>query len=1082
MKKNLNCYWLNKPHSGFQKLFLTMKIASMILIFSFLKLSATSTYSSNIDELQQLKVSGKVTDETGRPLPGVTVHVKGTTLGTLTDASGKYAINNLTQNDTLVFSFVGMTTQEIPSNGQVQIDVVLKEKSIGLEEVVVTGYSTQRKKDIIGAVSVVDMKSFQSLPTGSGVVALQGQASGVNIISNGAPGSESQIYIRGIGSFGNTSPLVLIDGVEGDLNNINSTEIESIQVLKDAGSAAIYGVRGSNGVIIITTKKGIVGAPVVTYDAYAGLQIPLSGNPLNLANSADYAKMYSIAYPEYGEFTNGIPDYMYRNAQSGSAHWANSGDPAVDPSKYNFDAANPTNNYIIAKTSKPGTNWYQECFKPAMMTNQNLAVSGGTDKARYMFSLNYFDQKGTLIETSLKRYSVKINTDFNIGKNIRIGENLYIYSTSNEGYSNTYEDNAISQCARTNPLIPVNDIQGNFAGSFSMPILDNELNPVALQKQTDNNRNNTWAIFGNAYAEVDFLKHFTARTSVGGNFSNKYWTYFSYNHYFDLQNFAGLNSLDVSSGNDLNGIWTNTLKYGNTFGKHKLAVLAGSEAVQYSGSSLYGTRSDFFSTDFNYLLLQNGSMRNDNSSNSYINTLFSLFSRLDYSYDDKYLLGLTVRRDGSSKFGSDRRYGMFPSLSLGWRISGEPFMKNNVFWIDDLKIRASYGVLGSQANVDNANAFTLFSSTISGSNYDINATNNSSQQGFYQSRNGNIRTSWEKDIVSNIGLDATILNNKINFSVEYYKKSIKGLLFPEPLLATVGGAAAPSVNIGDIQNTGVDISANYRDKFGQDLNFTIGVNITSYNNKVISIPGSAGYFDNAESQSGYLCRNQQGHPVSSFFGYEVIGLFQSDADVAASPTQQDAGPGQFKYKDVNGDRVITPDDRTFTGNPNPKFTYGINLGLNYRNFDLSATFYGSQGNKVYNLTKWYTYFTSWRHDGLNNNVLNAWTPTNTNTTIPVLIGIPSFSESSVPNSWFIEDGSFLKLRSLIIGYTISPSVLERLKIKKLRVYMQATNLFQITKYSGLDPEVQGETSAFGIDEGNYPNNQKQFLAGVKVSF
>ena len=539
----------------------------------------------------------------------------------------------------------------------------------------------------------------------------------------------------------------------------------------------------------------------------------------------------------------------------------------------------------------------------------------------------------------------------------------------------------------------------------------------------------------------------------------------------------------MNYGNDLYGIWTNTLKYDNTFGKHKLAILAGSEAVQYSGSSLYGTRSEFFSTDINYLLLQNGSTQNNNSSSAYISTLFSLFGRLDYSYDDKYLMGITARRDGSSVFGAEKRYGVFPSISLGWRISNEPFMKNNITWINDLKIRASYGELGNQSNVNGSNAFTLFGSAVGSSYYDIGATNNSSQQGFYQTQIGNAYTSWEKDIVTNFGIDAAILNNKVDFSVEYYKKAIKGLLFPEPLPATIGQAAAPSINIGDIQNTGVDISANYRDKLGQDLSFTIGANITSYNNKVMSIPGSAGYFDTGDNgRTGTVCRNQQGYPVSSFFGYEVIGLFQSDDDVAKSPIQQDAGPGQFKYRDVNKDGEITPDDRTFIGNPNPKFTYGINLGLNYKNFDLSAVFFGSQGNKVYNQTKWYTYFTSYYRDGLNNNVLNAWTPENTNTTVPALIGNSSFSENGVPNSWYIEDGSFLKCRSLTLGYTLPSGTIKKLKINKLRVYVQVVNLFQITKYSGLDPEIQGSASAFGIDFGNYPNRQKQFFAGVNVSF
>ncbi len=1085
-------------YCSLMKTILIMGIGIVLLIPNILQ--ANTTYATSIHpmndlkivvasdnlilpaEEQQGKITGTVTDENNIPLIGVTVLVKGTTNGTRTDESGKYTLNNVPQNATLVFSFVGMNTQEIATIGKMQVDVVLIESMLGLDEVVVTGYSAQRRKDITGAVAVVDMKSFKTLPTGSGVVALQGQASGVNIISNGAPGSGSQIYVRGIGSFGDTRPLVLVDGVEASLDNINSNEIESVQVLKDAGSSAIYGVRGSNGVVIITTKKGKAGAPVVTYDAYVGVQMPLSDNPLNMVNATDFAKLWSIAYPKDGTFTNGIPDYMYRAASGGGAKWANEGDPAIDPAKYNFNAADPTKNYIIVKVNKAGTDWYEEVFKPAMMSNHNLAVSGGTDKSRYMFSLNYFDQKGTLMETYLKRYSSRINSDYNIGKNVRIGENIYIYSTDNNGYNNTAEGNAIMQCIRSNPLVPVYDIGGHYAGTFSLPIIGNWLNPFALQKQTDNNRNNTWVISGNAYAEVDFLKQFSARTSFGGGITSNYSTNFVYNRYYNVEGFTNPNSLAENSGNSQYTIWTNTLNYSNTFGKHKLAVLAGSEAVQYQGRSVWGTRSDFYSTDFNYLLLQNGNININNSSSAYINTLFSLFGRLDYSFDDRYLLGLTVRRDGSSKFGADSRYGAFPSVSLGWRISGEPFM-NNVSWINDLKLRASYGVLGSQSNVSGDNAYSLFGSAINTSYYDIGITNSSSQQGFYQTRNGNTNTSWEKDIVTNIGIDATILNNKVDFSIEYYKKAVNGLLFKQPIPATAGGAAAPYINIGDIQNTGVDISANYRGQIGQELNFTIGANITSYNNQVINIPGSAGYFDAGPStRTGTLCRNQEGQPVSSFFGYDVIGLFQSDDDVASSPTQKDAGPGQFKYRDVDKDGKITPDDRTFIGNPNPEFTYGINLGLNYKTFDLSAVFYGSQGNEVYNLTKFYNYFISFYKGGLHNNVLDAWTPTNTETTTPVLIGNSSFSENIAPNSWYIEDGSFLKCRSLTLGYSLPSVAINKLRIKKFRVYVQAVNLFQISKYSGLDPEVQGGASAFGIDFGNYPNNQRQFLAGVNVSF
>lgn len=407
----------------------------------------------------------------------------------------------------------------------------------------------------------------------------------------------------------------------------------------------------------------------------------------------------------------------------------------------------------------------------------------------------------------------------------------------------------------------------------------------------------------------------------------------------------------------------------------------------------------------------------------------------------------------------------------------------NIHWLDDLKIRGSYGELGNQSNVSGSNAYTLFGSDVSSSYYNMSgAITGDSEQGFYQTRYGNSNTSWERDIIYNLGIDATFLKSKIGFSAEYYQKSIKGLLFTQPTLATAGGGTPPSVNIGDIQNTGFDILANYRGRIGSDLNFKIGANITSYKNEVISIPGSAGYFDTAGSRMGNLIRNQEGHAVSEFFGYEVIGLFQSAEDVANSPTQQGAGAGQFKYRDVTEDGEITTDDRTFIGNPNPNFTYGVNLDLSYKNFDLSAVFYGSHGNEVCNHLKWYSYFTSYYHNGLSRDLLNAWTLENPNSTVPVFMGASSFSENGVPNSWYIEDGSFLKLRSLVLGYTFPPYILERLKIKKIRVYLQATNLFQITSYSGLDPEVKGSSSNFGRDLGNYPNNQREYLVGLNVSF
>lgn len=1029
--------------------------------------------------LSEKTIAGRVTDaEKGEALPGVNVLLKGSTNGTVTDVNGRYTLIIPEGPASLVFSFIGYVSQELVISSQSVLDIALVADVQSLSEVVVTGYSSERKKDITGSVAVVDMKAMKSIPGGSAVRALQGQASGVNVISSGVPGGGSTINIRGISSFGNTQPLVMVDGVEANLNEISATDIESIQVLKDAGAAAIYGVRGSNGVIIVTTKKGKTGAPKISYDTYFGQQVPLRGNVFNMLNPEDFARLSKIAFPSSVLFKDGLPDYLYSGP--GVSGTGKEGDPAVDPSKYLLDTSNPANNYLIQKVNKEGTDWFHEIFKSAPIQEHNVSISGATDKASYLLALGYLNQQGTLIETFHKRVSARVNTNFKIGKNIRVGENLYLYSTKNPGFANQAENNSISHVYRQMTLLPVYDIGGNFGGMFAGPDLGNAANPVAMQKRTVNNRGNTWNIVGNAYAEVDFFKNFTVRTSIGGSINNRYNMSFEYNRYNDREGNTSLNGLGESSGYATNTIWTNTLNYNNRFGAHYLKVLLGSEAILNYARTVSASRSGYFSTDFDYLVLGNGTSNINNSSSASENTLYSMFARVDYAFNDKYLLGATIRRDGSSRFGSEKRYGVFPSFSLGWRLSEEAFMKD-INWLNDLKIKGSYGILGSQNNVDPANAFTLYGSGIGSSYYDITGSNTSAKPGFYQTRNGNRNTSWERNIVSNFGLDASVLNNRLEFSLEYYKKSINGLLFPLPLAATAGAAAPPTVNIGDIQNNGFDLSSTYRGKLSDDFLFTIGANITTYKNKVVTTP-DPGYFDTADSRNGNLVRNKIGHPVSSFFGYQVMGLFKNEADVMASPTQNAAAPGRFKYEDIDGDGAITAADRTFTGNPNPDFTYGLNVGFNYKGFDFSSIFYGSQGNEVFNLVRYYTHFYSGFRGGKSNVLLDAWTPENTNTTVPVIEAAGNFSTSSVPNSYYIENGSFLKLRSLILGYTVPSNILQKIKANNLRLYVQASNLFTITKYTGLDPELMGESSAFGIDRGNYPNNQRTFLLGLNISF
>lgn len=1026
----------------------------------------------------QQQVTGKVTDgSNGEPIPGVNVRIEGTGNGAITDLDGIFRLEVPGSDAVLVFSFIGYVSQRVTVGNQTNVNIALKPDEKVLEEVVVTGYSSQRKKDITGAVAVVDVEALQSIPAGSAENALQGQASGVNVITPGTPGGKSNVFIRGVSSFGNTAPLVLVDGVQAELNDIRSEDIESIQVLKDAGAASIYGVRGSNGVIVITTKKGRAGQPTISYDSWTGVQLPLPGNPFNLLNSEDFARLTLIARPGSNLFKNGMPDYIY--AGPGVSGTAMEGDPAVDPSLYNLDPSNPSNNYLIQKVNKEGTNWFQEVFNPALQTNHNLTASGGTDKSSYLFSVGYLNQQGTLMNTHLKRYASRINTEFKPRENIRIGENAYIFYKDNLGIGNLSEFNAISDSYRIIPIIPVYDIMGNYGGTFGGPELGNSQTPVALQGRTANNRNNAWNVVGNIFAEVDFLSHFTARTSFGGTINNQHSIGFNFNRYNDREGSTSPNSMNENSQYNSSSIWTNTLTYNNVFGQHNVKALVGTEAIRNYGRALGGGAQNFFSTNFDYLILSNGTSNITNYSRAYETALFSVFSRLDYSYNDRYLLGVTVRRDGSSRFGAETRYGIFPSYSAGWRISSESFM-NNVSWVNDLKVRGSYGIMGSELNVNPANAYSVYGGGFRNAYYDIGGTSNSIEQGFILDRNGNPRTSWERNIMSNIGIDATVFDYKLNFSVEYYNKSVDGLLFPQPLPATAGNAQPPTINIGDIQNRGLDASVTYRNSIN-DLHYNIGVNFTSYKNTVTSIP-NPGYFETSSSRIGNLVRNQEGQPVSSFFGYEVVGLFQSEEDVEASPTQTGAAPGRFKYRDVDGDGQITPDDRTFFGDPNPDFTYGLNLGLTYKSFDLSTIFYGSQGNENLNLVRYYTDFFSTFVGGKSNVLLNAWSPENRDTTIPVIEGESSFSTSGVPNSYYLEDASFLRLRSMILGYTTNPKALQKVGLSKLRVYLQGTNLFTLTKYTGLDPELGGNSANFGIDYGNYPNNQRSFLFGLNLSF
>lgn len=1045
------------------------------LCFMMLLLVSSSIFA-------QKQVTGKITDPNNQPVPGSTIMVKGTTVATQANEAGEFSITVPSGKNILAISSVGFETQEVNVANQSTVALALRATASSLNEVVVTGYTTQRKKEISGAVSVVNVNALKQQPVGTMEQALQGQASGLTIISSGQPGAASDIRIRGITAFGNNAPLVIVDGIRASLHDINSADVESVQVLKDA-SAAIYGVAGSNGVIIITTKKGKTGRARVTYDGFYGVTTRGPGydmaSPLEQANAIWLQQRNSgIANPSSRQFGSGanpvLPDYLTPTG-------AFEGNPLADPSKYNI------NTNQITRANKEGTDWYKEITRNARRQSHNVSVSAGSDKSSYFFSAGYFDEEGIARFQHLKRYSVRANTQFNIKNNIRVGENVYMFYKENPTFGNQSEGSPFTTAFREDPIIPVYDIMGNFAGTKSQD-LGNARNPYADISRTQNNRGRNWDVIGNVFAEADILRHLTARTQFGGTINNNHSFNFNYVGYENAEGNTGVNSFSENGGYNSSYTFTNTLAFGNTYGSHNIKALIGTEAVRYYGRSVGATRSDYFSENPNYFIINTGAGTQSNSGSAYQSALWSQFARVDYDYAGKYIIAGTIRRDGASVFAEDVRFGYFPSVSAAWRISEENFLKG-VSFINELKLRYSWGVLGSASNVNATNPLNLYASRLGRSAYDIAGNSFNPVVGFFRSNLGNPATTWEEDIITNVGFDAALFKNKVDLTVDVYKKKVSGLLFgasgTQYDRIFVGDASLPSINIGDMQNTGVDANITYHGDLGSGFKFDITGIFTSYNNKIVDIPG-AGFFQGPQIRNVRITRNEEGHSVGAFYGYNVLGIFQSADDVSKSPTQTGAEPGVFKYEDVNGDGKITIADRTYIGDPNPDFTYGLNLGFTFKSFDFSAFFFGSKGNDIYNQTKYFTDFPDFFKGGLRREVaLNSWTPTNMNTNIPKLKTTGSFSTDAETNSYFVSKGSYFRAKQMQLGYTLPTSLLSRFGIDQTRFYIQGVNLFTITKYDGLDPELPssniGATVGFGIDQGNYPNT-RGFLLGLNLKF
>ncbi len=1064
---------------------------------------------------QDRKVAGTVSDAKGGGIPGVSVVIKGTTTGTTTDVNGAFSINVKSGNAELVITSVGYVSQSIAVGNRSTISVTLDEDVSQLSEVVVTGYTSQRKKDITGAVAVVSAKELTAVPAASVTQMLQGRAAGVTVGNDNSPGGGTMVRVRGFGSTNNNSPLYVIDGVptQGTLNQINPNDIESMQVLKDASAASIYGARAANGVVIITTKRGGEGEPKISFDMYTGTQYV--GKLLDLLNTKELGQYYFESEAGAGRDASVTsPSAQYRFAKDGTQTIADYIYPNVYgalPTNFTYtnDIANPRFNidaFNITKDNKEGTDWQNVIFGPAKISNYQIGATGGSKFGKYAISANYFDQEGILRYTGYKRYSVRANTEFKKGA-LTFGENVTVSIDERIGIpsGNNSESNPIMFAIRVQPIIPVFDITGGpralggsnlsdlngFGGSRGRN-LGNAPNPLARQWREKDNPVTSTRIFGNVFAEVEIAKNLKARTSLGFEYNN-----FNQSAYFNRDIEAvearNANSLTVSNSFDRAVTWYNTLNYAKKWGDHDFNVLVGTESVSTYGFGFNAARSNFAFDDLSYRYLNNGfpAGLSNGGAGATITALFSQFGKLNYSYKDFILADFTLRRDGSSRFGPSYRYGVFPAFSVGARISELDFMKNATF-INDLKVRAGWGKTGNQLIPSVYNASTLFTPDPNNNMYDITGSGTSLAAGFDLTQFGNANGRWETNTSTNIGFDASLFNNKLDVAFDWYTRTTSDMLTQVPIPRTSGTGSVDFVNIGEVNNTGVDLNVTYRDQIGQ-VRYAISGQISQYRNEVVKLND-----DPKASIFGFTTRlpaisvTRAGLPIASFFGYVIDGVLKNDAEAAAAtqiPGYTRAGV--FNFKDISGpdgvpDGKINASDRTIIGNPHPDFTYGLNLNLGYKNWDFTVFAQGVQGNEIFNYLKYWTDFNTFQGNRSKDMLYNSWKKQGDVALLPRLNAGDTFSQQI--STYFVEDGSYMRIRNIQLTYTIPTSVLKKIKLSSMQVYVQGQNLFTFTKYKGLDPDINIRNSGadnqdthMGIDEGAFPV-ARSYNVGLRVGF
>ncbi|MFD2934241.1 SusC/RagA family TonB-linked outer membrane protein [Spirosoma flavum] len=1035
---------------GFLRIFLRHGLYQLILI-STLTIIARA-HNAPADQ----PVSGLVLDEKGSPLTGVNIQIRGTTRGTTSDARGAYRIEVPNGSTILVFSYIGYKKQEITVNNQSVINVSMESDAGSLEEVVVVGYGTQKRSSLTGAVSSVTPKDLTALPVPNVTSALQGRVPGVSVVNNGGPGSTPIVQIRGVGSINYASgPLYVIDGVPtGDLNSFNTNDIESLEVLKDASSAAIYGSRASNGVILITTKKGSRDGKVrITVDTYTGTQS--AWNKVDVLNRDQY-----VQYATTLTTNAGIPV---------PSRLSNLNTPIYAGATQTF-----------AQTE---TNWQNELFQKASISQHQISLSGGGAVSRFFASASYFKQNGIMKGTDFERGSLRLNSDHQVTKFLSFGQTL-TGSFSNQRGETTGDRSQLMHAIRMMPYWPTTD--PTKVGGFSAPTAldgsdpENPLRAVTI----DIARTKFLKVFATFYADAKITSFLKYRFNYGVDLGYSTGTTFLpiYGDGYTQRTSATVS--DARSTN-VSQVFTNQLSFDKTIGKHSFSALAVAENQKtlYTSLTGSGTRPN------NDLTVIQGVSNPAITSTRSVTDLISYVGRVNYDYDGKYLFSASIRRDGSSLFAPGNQWGSFPSASVGWRINQENFMKS-LPQLSELKIRASYGKTGFNGIANYAWQSVVQADATA---YPFGSANT---LGSFFNGLGNKDLKWETTDMVNLGVDVGLFNNKFTFTGEIYNRTTDGLILSVPIPNSIGYSTAPVANIGSMKNWGYEFQAGYNYARG-DFRGTVSANIGITHNRVLSLatPTAAIYAGQNADYGGFdITKTEVGQPIQSFYGWKVDGIFQNQAEINAANAidgndktlyQDKAAPGDIRFKDVNGDGKIDASDRQYLGSYLPKFNYGANFSGSYKNFDFTLYLQGVQGNKIYNGTKVVTQGML-RLFNAGTAVLNAWTPTNTNTDVPRAVsGDPN--NNSRTSDRFIEDGSYMRIKNLTIGYSIPTAKLTGLTkgyVNRVRVYVSSQNLLTLTKYTGYDPEIgsrNGTLLRSGIDYANYPQ-ARTFLAGLQVTF